>query len=86
MIFVARAREFCPNSGVPAHMFNPFKKKRFEIDDFAKLVITEPKKAGMAESLEYDPKSFVIRRGNERSYLVNLFNDSVAPSAAAARG
>ncbi len=37
-------------------MFNPFKKKRFEIDDFAKLVIAEAKKAGLAQSLEYDPK------------------------------
>jgi hypothetical protein len=30
-------------------MFNPFKKP-FEINDFAKLVITEAKKAGIAES------------------------------------
>jgi hypothetical protein len=28
-------------------MFNPFKKKPFESDDFAKLVITEAKKAGI---------------------------------------
>ena len=28
-------------------MFNPYKKKPFEIDDFAKLVITEAKKAGI---------------------------------------
>jgi hypothetical protein len=28
-------------------MFNPFKKKPFEIDDFAKLVITEARKAGI---------------------------------------
>lgn len=56
-------------------MFNPFKKKPFEIDDFAKLVIGEAKKAGIAESLEYDPKSSVIIRGNQRTYLVNLFND-----------
>jgi hypothetical protein len=40
-------------------MFNPFKKKPFEIDDFAKLVITEAKKAGSAESLEYDPKGLL---------------------------
>ena len=56
-------------------MFNPFKKKTFEIDDFAKLVITEAKKASIAESLEYDPKSFVLKRGDQRTYLVNLFND-----------
>ena len=30
-----------------AHMFNPCKKKPFEIDDFAKLGITEAKKAGI---------------------------------------
>jgi hypothetical protein len=56
-------------------MFNPFKKKPFQIDDFAKLVITEAKEAGIAESLEYDPKSFVLKRGDQRTYLVNLFND-----------
>ena len=56
-------------------MFNPFKKKPFEIDDFAKLVITEAKEAGIAESLEYDPKNFVLKRGNQRTYLVNVFND-----------
>jgi hypothetical protein len=56
-------------------MFNPFKKKPFEIDDFAKLVITEAKKAGLAESLEYDPKSIVLRRRDQRTYLVNLFNE-----------
>jgi hypothetical protein len=56
-------------------MFNPFKKKPFEIDDFAKLVMTEAKKAGIAESLEYDPKGFVVRQGDQRTYLVNLFND-----------
>jgi hypothetical protein len=56
-------------------MLNPFKKKPFAIDDFAKLVITEAKKAGIAESQEYDPKSFVIKLGDERIYLVNLFND-----------
>jgi hypothetical protein len=55
-------------------MFNPFKKKPFEIDDFAKLVMTEAKKAGIAESLEYDPKSRVLKRGDQRTYLVNLFN------------
>jgi hypothetical protein len=53
-------------------MFNPFKKKPFEIDDFAKLVMTEAKKAGIAESLEYDPKRFVLLRGDQRTYLVNL--------------
>src|ERR1700722_16656468 len=56
-------------------MFNPFKKKPFGIDDFAKLVMTEAKKAGIAESLEYDPKGLVLRRGDQRTYLVNLFND-----------
>jgi hypothetical protein len=56
-------------------MFNPFKKKPFEIDDFAKLVMTEAKKAGIAESLEYDPKRFVLLRGDQRTYLVNVFND-----------
>jgi len=56
-------------------MFNPFKKKPFAIDDFAKLVMTEAKKAGIVESLEYDPKRSVIIRGNQRTYLVNLFND-----------
>jgi hypothetical protein len=38
-------------------------------------VMAEAKKAGIAESLEYDPKSSVIIRGNQRTYLVNLFND-----------
>jgi hypothetical protein len=56
-------------------MFNPFKKKPFEIDDFAKLVMVEAKKAGIAESLEYDPKRFVLTRGDQGTYLVNLFND-----------
>jgi hypothetical protein len=56
-------------------MFNPFKKKPFEIDDFAKLVMTEAKKAGIAEPLEYDPKRFLLLQGNQRTYLVNLFND-----------
>jgi hypothetical protein len=58
-------------------MFNPFKKEPFEIDDFAKLVMTEAKRAGIAdaESLEYDPKSFVLKRGDGRTNLVNLFND-----------
>jgi hypothetical protein len=56
-------------------MFNPFKKKPFEIDDFAKLVVAEAKKAGIAESLEYDPKSLVLKRGDQRMNLVNLFND-----------
>jgi hypothetical protein len=56
-------------------MFNPFKKKPFGIDDFAKLVIAEAKKAGIAESLEYDSKSSVLKRGDQRTYLVNLFND-----------
>jgi hypothetical protein len=50
-------------------MFNPFKKKPFEIDDFAKLVITEAKKAGIAGSLEYDPKSFVLWRGRGAEQL-----------------
>ena len=52
-----------------------FKKKRLEIDDFAKLVITEAKKAGIAEALEYDRKSFVLTRGGQRLYLANLFDD-----------
>jgi hypothetical protein len=56
-------------------MFNPFKKKPFGIDDFAKLVITEARKVGIAESLEYDPKRFVLKRGDQRTYLGNLFND-----------
>ena len=56
-------------------MFNPFKKKPFEIDDFAKLVMTEARKSGIAESLEYDPKSLVLKRGDQRTNLVNLFND-----------
>jgi hypothetical protein len=56
-------------------MFNPFKKKPFEIDDFAKLVMTEAKKAGVGESLEFDPKSLVLKRGKQRANLVNLFND-----------
>jgi hypothetical protein len=56
-------------------MFNPFKKKPFAIDDFAKLVMAEAKKAGVAESLEYDPKSLVLKRRDQRTNLVNLFND-----------
>ena len=56
-------------------MFNPFKKRPFEIDDFAKLVMAEAKKAGIAESLEYDPRRSAIIRGNQRTYFVNLFND-----------
>jgi hypothetical protein len=56
-------------------MFNPFKKKPFEIDDFAKLVIAEAKKAGIAQSLEYDPKRSVLLRGGQRTNLGNLFND-----------
>jgi hypothetical protein len=56
-------------------MFNPFKKKPFGLDDFAKLVITEAKKAGIAESLEYDSERFVLKRGDQRTYLANLFND-----------
>jgi hypothetical protein len=56
-------------------MFNPFKKKPFEIDDFAKLVMAEAKKAGLAESLEYDPEHFVLKRGDQRTYLRNLYND-----------
>jgi hypothetical protein len=62
-------------------MFNPFKKKPFEIDDFAKLVMTEAKKAGIAESLEYDPKSLVLKRGDQRMNLVNLFNDYTQANA-----
>jgi hypothetical protein len=62
-------------------MFNPFKKKPFEIDDFAKLVMTEAKKAGIAESLEYDPKSLVLKRGDQRTNLVNLFNDYTQANA-----
>jgi hypothetical protein len=56
-------------------MFNPFKKKPFEIDDFAKLVITEARKAGITQPLEYDAKRFLLLQGNQRTYLVNLFND-----------
>ena len=56
-------------------MFNPFKKKPFGIDDFARLVITEARKARIAESLEYDPKRFVLKRGDQRTYLGNLFKD-----------
>jgi hypothetical protein len=56
-------------------VFNPFKKKPFKIDDFAKLVITEAKKAGIGESLEYDPKRFVLTHGDQRTYLANLFDD-----------
>lgn len=56
-------------------MFNPFKKKPFGIDDFAKLVIAEARKARIAESLEYDAKKFVLKRGDQRTYLANLFND-----------
>jgi hypothetical protein len=55
-------------------MFNPFKKP-FGIDDFAKLVIAEARKARIAESLEYDAKRFVLKRGDQRTYLANLFND-----------
>jgi len=44
-------------------MFNPFKKKPFKIDDFAKLVMAEAKKAGLAESQEYDQKSFCLIGG-----------------------
>ena len=62
-------------------MFNPFKKKPLEIDDFAKLVLTEAKKAGIAESLEYDPKSLVLKRGDQRTNLVNLFNDYTQANA-----
>jgi hypothetical protein len=62
-------------------MFNPFKKKPFEIDDFAKLVMTKAKKAGIAESLEYDPKSLVLKRGDQRMNLVNLFNDYTQANA-----
>ncbi|MBV8212662.1 MAG: hypothetical protein JOZ08_05485 [Verrucomicrobia bacterium] len=56
-------------------MFNPFKKKPFKIDDFAKLVMAEAKKAGLAESLEYDQKSFCLIGGGQRAYLGNLCND-----------
>ncbi len=56
-------------------MFNPFKKKPFGIDDFAKLVIAEARKARIAESLEYDAKRFVLKRGDQRTFLANLFND-----------
>jgi hypothetical protein len=50
-------------------MFNPFKKKSFEIDDFADLVMTEAKRAGIAESLEYDPKSSIFRAPNPNAFL-----------------
>jgi len=56
-------------------MFNPFKKKPFGIDDYAKLVIAEARKARIAESLEYDAKRFVLKRGDQRTFLANLFND-----------
>jgi hypothetical protein len=62
-------------------MFNPFKKQPFEIDDFAKLVMTEAKKAGIGESLEYDPKSLVLKRGDQRTNLVNQFNDYAQANA-----
>ena len=62
-------------------MFNPFKKQPFEIDDFAKLVMTEAKKAGIGESLEYDPKSLVLKRGDQRMNLVHLFNDYTQANA-----
>src|ERR1700733_2213014 len=62
-------------------MFNPFKKKPLEIDDFAKLVMAEAKKAGIAESLEYDPKSLDLKRGDQRMNLVNLFNDYTQANA-----
>ena len=62
-------------------MFNPFKKKPLEIDDFAKLVMTEAKKAGIGESLEYDPKSLVLKRGDQRMNLVHLFNDYTQANA-----
>ena len=75
IIFVVRSRKILSKQWGPPHMFNPFKKKPFEIDDFAKLVVTEAKKAGIAESLEYDPKRFVLLRGDQRTYLVNPFND-----------
>jgi hypothetical protein len=32
------------------------------------------KKAGRAESLEYEPKGFALKRGDQRTYLANLFN------------
>jgi hypothetical protein len=57
-------------------MFNPFKKKPFELDDFAKLVITEAKKAGITESLEYDPKSLVLKRGDQRTNLLNDYSQA----------
>ena len=41
-------------------MFNAFKKQPFKIDDFAKLVITEAKKAGIAEAVQYDPERFKV--------------------------
>ena len=76
---VRQSRKICPNKGLDAPMFNPFKKKPFKIDDFAKLVMTEAKKAGIGESLEYDPKRFVLRYGSQRkgqrTYLANLFDD-----------
>jgi hypothetical protein len=62
----------------PPQMFNPFKKRPFGIDDFAKLVTNEAKKAGIAESaesLEYDPKSFALKRADQRTYLGSLVND-----------
>ena len=62
-------------------MFNPFKKKPFEIDDLAKLVMTEAKKAGIAESLEYDPKSLVLKRGDQRTNLASLYNDYTQANA-----
>ena len=33
--------------------------------------MTEAEKAGIAESLEYDPKSLVLKRGDQRTNLVS---------------
>ena len=46
-------------------MFNPLKKKPFAIDDLANLVMTEAKKAGIDELLEYDPKRSSLLRGGQ---------------------
>jgi hypothetical protein len=66
-------------------MFNPFKKKPFAVDDFAKLVLTEARNAGITESLEYDRKRFCSVAGDQRTYLVNLFNDYCRPTSQIAR-
>jgi len=48
-------------------MFNPFKKNPFEIYDFAKLVITEAKAAGIAESIASHRHNIRSSRRNFRA-------------------